>query len=103
MLQELGRVKSQVGVGWPGQVLEQGPQGGEQRVQSITGEENNWDLYANLPELKSWPGPTGCPFTQKKGHREQASLTPPRSLEHMLHCPQPDHNSHMSCVPFILA
>lgn len=40
---------------WPGKVLEQGPQGGEQKIEkTVTGEENkNWDLYANPPELKS--------------------------------------------------
>lgn len=46
--------------------------------------------------------PTSCPLTQEKGHCRPPSA-PPRSLEHMLHCPQTDHNPHMSYIPFILA
>lgn len=98
-------------MGWPGKVLEQGPQKIEQKIEeTVTGEENNWDLDANSPEFKSWPGLHPCrraPPAALSPTREATDSrplsTPPRSPGHMLHCPQHDHKPHMSCVPFILA
>lgn len=62
MLQSLRRVRGHIGVGWLEKVPEQGPQGGKRKIEEgITGEGNDdWDLAANPPELKSWPGPHPC-------------------------------------------
>lgn len=90
-------------MGWAGKILEQGPQGGEQRIE---GEENsNWNLYANPTEHKSWPGLDPCgraplaALSPADSRPPSAPLRPPNTL----HCPQPDHKPHMSCVPFTLA
>lgn len=59
-------------MGWAGEILEQDPQGGEQRIEgTITDEENsNWNLYANPTEHKSWPGLDPC------GRAPLAALSP---------------------------
>lgn len=50
-----------------------------------------------------WESLTSCPFTQDKGHRWQASLSPTQALVTHVSLSLADHNPHTSCVLFVLA